>query len=82
MNSNPQKGNCCAVARPSNATAQQKPQNPATYSATAAQRISLKALAGKTLRRNKLRNDDAIEGRKPAQQLGQKTAFFDAGCCA
>lgn len=82
MSFDPQKSSCCAVARPSKSTTQQRPQNPATDSATATQRISLKALAGATLRRNESRNYCAIECRKPAQQMGQKSALFDADCCA
>ena len=74
----PQKPDCCAVALLGGATAQQPPFTGATGRATAAQRISLKALASKHLKRNNPRNESATEGQKCAQQTGEKSGDFVA----
>lgn len=78
----PQKPSCCAVALPRGATAQQPPFGSATDRATGAQRIGLKALAAKHLQRNTPRNNSATEGKKDAQQTGEKTGHFVAQRCA
>jgi hypothetical protein len=78
----PQKPDCCAVALLGGATAQQPPFSSATGRATGAQRISLKALASKHLKRNNPRNEGATVGQKAVQQTGEKTGHFVAHRCA
>ena len=65
----------CAVAPPSNATAQPIPANRATGRATSTQPASLKALAVLALERNQPRNLRATDPEKPAQPEGAKNAF-------
>lgn len=64
----PQNPNRCTVAPPRGATAQRTASDIATGRATATQRISLKALADKHLRRNEPRNNPATASQKTAQQ--------------
>lgn len=63
-----QNTNRCIVAPPRGATAQRTASDMATGRATATQRVSLKALADKHLRRNEPRNNPATASQKTAQQ--------------
>ena len=65
----------CAVAPPSNATAQPTPTNRATGRATSTQPVSLKALAMLAIERNQPRNLHATEPQKTAQSEIPKNAF-------